>query len=316
MLTMTDLLTIALPVYKRTDFVKSALDSAVKQTVPCRILLIDNNSPHDDFKTILESYQNPLMTYHRNPETVPQDENFNNCFRFAETPWVTILHDDDMLHCQFVETAMRIFQQFGDTIGGFAVNSKVGEEEWDGIYVKKNLDGCKIREIAEPFYYFTHLSPFPGVVVRRDTALRLGGFTNKLFPIADFDFWYRYNQHEKMLKVEEKLAYYRISSTQSTVQAFTDMINNLYAYRKNIIGKGRHDNFRTRMGLEYARIQNIRYFKKTYSAFQSDEAIADRNRLKSAGRLLKIPFAKRLISSYIQKISYGNVWHLKGGEQN
>ena len=54
---MKDKLTIALPVYKRTDFVKSALDSAVKQTVPCSILLIDNNSPHDDFKKIVDSYE-------------------------------------------------------------------------------------------------------------------------------------------------------------------------------------------------------------------------------------------------------------------
>jgi glycosyltransferase involved in cell wall biosynthesis len=87
---MENQLTIALPVYKRTDFIRKALDSAVNQTVKCRILLIDNNSPHDDFRTIIESYNNPLMKYVKTSETVPQDENFNNCFRYAETPWVTI----------------------------------------------------------------------------------------------------------------------------------------------------------------------------------------------------------------------------------
>ena len=104
---MQDLFTIALPVYKRTDYIRKALDSAVNQTVKCRILLIDNNSPHDDFKTIVESYNNPLIKYIKTSETVPQDENFNNCIRYCETPWLTILHDDDILHCQYVEMAQK-----------------------------------------------------------------------------------------------------------------------------------------------------------------------------------------------------------------
>ena len=102
---MEDLLTIAIPVYNRTDYIRKALDSAVNQTVKCRILLIDNHSPHDEFKKILDSYDYPYKKYYRTEETVPQDANFNNCFTQAETPWVTILHDDDMLHCQFVEMA-------------------------------------------------------------------------------------------------------------------------------------------------------------------------------------------------------------------
>jgi len=301
---MTDLLTIALPVYKRTDFVRSALDSAVKQTVPCSILLIDNNSPHYDFKTILEGYNNPLMTYHRNPETVPQDENFNNCFRFAQTPWVTILHDDDMLHCQYVETAMRILKRFGDNIGGFAVGCTVGEEEWKDIFTVKNNDTLKLKEIAEPYYYFSHLSPFPGVMVKRDTAIKIGGFTNKLFPIADFDFWVRYNQVEKMLKVEDKLAYYRISSTQSTVQAFYDMINKIYGYRKRLIKSGKYNNPLTKLAFEYARIQNIKYFKNTYKSFDPEGNIDDPNRLRNVKKLLRLPLMKKFLWKYMRWLSY------------
>ncbi len=60
---MRDQITIALPVYKRTDFIRQALDSAVNQTKPCSILLIDNNSPHDEFKTIIDSYKNADIKY-------------------------------------------------------------------------------------------------------------------------------------------------------------------------------------------------------------------------------------------------------------
>src|SRR6056297_2582685 len=115
---MKDVITIALPVYNRTDYVKTALDSAVNQTVECSILLIDNNSPHDDFKKIVDSYKNANIKYVKTEETVPQDENFNNCFRYAETPWVTVLHDDDALHCQYVEFSEKIFKKYGDKAGG------------------------------------------------------------------------------------------------------------------------------------------------------------------------------------------------------
>jgi len=307
---MTDLLTIALPVYKRTDFVRSALDSAVKQTVPCRILLIDNNSPHYDFKTILESYRNPLMTYHRNPETVPQDENFNNCFRFAQTKWVTILHDDDMLHCQFVETARRILKQFGESIGGFAVGSHVSEEEWKEVFTPKNRHNKKLKVINQPYYFFAQLSPFPGVVVKKDTALELGGFTNKLFPIADFDFWYRYNNHEKMLMVDEILAYYRISSSQSTVQAFIDMINKIYIYRKELIAGSPYNNFLTRLSFQYARAINIDYFRQTYPAFDPDGKILEPEKLVKTAKLLELPLMKKVIWKYIQWLSYKETYRL------
>jgi glycosyltransferase involved in cell wall biosynthesis len=304
---MTDLLTIALPVYKRTDFVRSALESAVKQTVPCRILLIDNNSPHDDFKIILEGYNNPLMTYHRNPETVPQDENFNNCFRYAQTPWVTILHDDDMLHCQFVEMAQKILLQYGTGVGGFSVRSHVGENEWSGIYEMKSSLTDNIKLINESYYFFAQLSPFPGIVVKKDIALKIGGFTNKLFPIADFDFWVRYNQVEKMLMVEDTYAYYRISSTQSTVQAFSDMINRIYEYRKELIARSRYNNFLTRLSLEYSRMLNIEYFKNTYSAFNSDNNIIDYEKLQKATRILRLPLMKKIVWKYIQLLSYSKI---------
>ena len=166
---MKDQITIGLPVYNRTDFIRKALDSAVNQTQPCSILLIDNNSPHHDFKTIVDSYKGANIKYVRTDETVPQDENFNNCFRHADTPWVTVLHDDDMLHCQYVENSMKIIERYGDAVGGIAYPSHVSEEEWAGISTKQEMTN-DIRIMNPAFFYFTNL-PFPGVLVKKDIVL-------------------------------------------------------------------------------------------------------------------------------------------------
>lgn len=300
---MENLLTIALPVYKRTDYIRKALDSAVNQTVKCRILLIDNNSPHDDFRTILDSYNNPLMKYVKTSQTVPQDENFNNCFRFAETPWVTILHDDDMLHCQFVEMAEGMFKKYGDTVGGITANCYVAEEEWEGIYQKITMPD-KAKLIREPFFYFAQLTPFPGVVLNKDLALKLGGFKAELHPIADFDFWYRYSTAAKMLFVDQQMSYYRISPLQSTNHLIDAMINNVYEYRLKLIRDGRYNNLLTRLALEQSRISNIRFFSKTYPNIPIPEDFVNSRSLRKAEKLLNSRVINRLVMLYRQKISF------------
>jgi glycosyltransferase involved in cell wall biosynthesis len=301
-----NLLTIALPVYKRTDYIRKALDSAVNQTVKCRILLIDNNSPHDDFKTIVDSYNNPLMKYVKTSFTVPQDENFNNCFRFAETPWVTILHDDDMLHCQFVEMTARIFEKYGDKVGGIATNCHVAEEEWEGIHQRIDLTD-DVKLVKAPYFYFSQLTPFPGVVLDKDLALKIGGFKSELHPIADFDFWYRYSITTNMLYVDQEMSYYRISPLQSTNHLIDAMVNNVYQYRQKLIRAGRFNNFLTRLTLEASRINNIKFFKRTYPNIPIPTEFANSKSLKRAEFLLKNRYIRYLIRKYRLSISFGKI---------
>lgn len=307
---MEDLFTIALPVYKRTDFIRSALDSAVKQKVKCRVLLIDNNSPHNDFKDIVESYDNPLIKYVRTESTVPQDENFNNCFRYAETPWVTILHDDDMLHFQYSELAERLINRFGNRMGGFVVESHVSEKEWDTGYTELSFTD-DIKVVKEPYFYFAQLSPFPGVCLHRETALKAGGFKKDLHPIADYDFWYRYCTTVPMLYVRQKMAWYRISPQQSTNHLIDNMINHVYSYRQNIIKKGGLDNYLTRLSLEYTRINNIRFFRQTYPDLKITENYINPESLARARKILKNKFISRVVRAYIEKMSFGDVNRLK-----
>ena len=302
---MINELTIALPVYNRTDFVREALDSAINQSVPCTVLLIDNNSPHNDFKEILDSYHYPHAKYVRTSETVPQDENFNNCFRYAETPWVTILHDDDILHYQFVEHTRELLKKHGEKIGGMTFKSHVSDVVWNGLKTPVNMN-VNARIVREPFFFFSHLTPFPGVVVKTESALELGGFVNDLHPIADFDFWYRYSMKETMLLVEQTMAYYRISPAQSTNHLVKAMINDLYSYRLSLIQKSGYDNFLSRLGLEETRLTNIEFFTRTYNKLELPEKIINEDRMNRAKKRLGSRILRKILRMYKQRISFSN----------
>ncbi|HYW95631.1 MAG TPA: glycosyltransferase family 2 protein [Bacteroidales bacterium] len=301
---MVEKLTIALPVYKRTDYIREALDSAINQTVKCSVLLIDNNSPHHDFKDILDSYNYPHAKYVRTDETVPQDENFNNCFRHAETPWVTILHDDDMLHCQFAEFTGKILDEYGERAGGIVFKNYVSDKVWQDLDKKVRLTD-DIRLVKEAFFYFSQLTPFPGVVLRNETALKLGGFKSELHPIADFDFWYRYSTTERMLMVNQMMAYYRISPAQSTNHLIDAMINNIYSYRLGLIEEGRHNNFMSKLALEASRINNIHFFENTYPDIRLPEKITNEDKMQQAEKILKNNLVRKVVRRYKETISFG-----------
>jgi glycosyltransferase involved in cell wall biosynthesis len=294
-------ITIALPVYNRTDYIRKALDSAINQTKRCRILLIDNNSPHDDFKTIVDSYHNPDLEYIKTSETVPQEENFNNCFRYAKTPWVTILHDDDMLHYQYVENSVKILEKYGETVGGIAYPSFVSEVEWKDIYTVRELtDDIKV---LNPTYFLFFQLPFPGVLVKKDKALELGGFNKALRPISDLDLWYRYSSKVKMIYVNQKMSFYRISASQASSQLIDALINNAYAYRLNKIKSGRYNNILYRLSLEHTRINNIKYYSSTYHADIYPELVNER-KFKRAAKILRYKLPDKIVRLYKNRISF------------
>jgi glycosyltransferase involved in cell wall biosynthesis len=301
---MIDLLTISFPVYKRTEYFRLALESALNQTVKCKILVVDNNSPHDEFKKIIDSYKNPLIEYIKTSETVPQDENFNNCIRLTKTPWMTILHDDDYLHCQFVELAQRILAKGKDKIGGFAVKNHVDSEEWPDVYKKVTLTEDYV--IVKPtYFYFKQLSPFPGVVFNRELGLKLNGYNVSLHPIADLDFWRRLTENSVMLYIDQKLAYYRISPNQSTNRLIGDMINNVYKYRLNLIHQRKvKNNILTRFGVEYVRITGIQFFADQYPHVKITNDYPNYGMLKLTRFLMKLPLFSRFIDWYVRKLCY------------
>jgi glycosyltransferase involved in cell wall biosynthesis len=294
-------ITIALPVYKRTDYIKSALDSAVNQTEKCEILIVDNGSPHDAFRQLAKSYDHEIR-YVRNDQTVPQEENFNLCFRHAETPWVTILHDDDMLHCQYVEFSRKILDRYGDRVGGIMYKTYVAEEEWKEVSAKKDFPSD--LKWLNPAYFHFFTTPFPGVLLKREEALEAGGFNRDLHPNADLDLWYRYASRNHFVLAEEEMAYFRISASQISSGFALNLINDSYLYRQKKIRESSQNNFLARLGLEFTRINNIQYYRDTYDDFSLPVQLPNHRAMNRAERLLRIRLIRSLVRRYVTRLSY------------
>jgi glycosyltransferase involved in cell wall biosynthesis len=105
----TEKLTICIPVYERYDYFEEAITSAISQTVKCKIIVSDNASSHSKFKDycLLHGIQ-----YYRNDTNLGVFANWNKCFSHSNTPYVTILGDDDILYQNYVESFLEAEEKF------------------------------------------------------------------------------------------------------------------------------------------------------------------------------------------------------------
>lgn len=110
-MSFTDLLTIAMPCYERKDFFREALDSALNQTVKCKIIVIDNCSSHNFYEEVCKEKG---VTYYRNDRNIGMAANFSRAFELSETKYAMNLQDDDKLHPEYVETFLNAVNQYPD----------------------------------------------------------------------------------------------------------------------------------------------------------------------------------------------------------
>jgi glycosyltransferase involved in cell wall biosynthesis len=95
------LLTIAIPTYNRSGFLRQLLDSLVEQVrnEPRVEVIVSDNASTDDTASLIDERQRLgfRLTYLRNAQNVGPDANFLQCFDSASGKYVWIIGDDDFL---------------------------------------------------------------------------------------------------------------------------------------------------------------------------------------------------------------------------
>ncbi|GAB4366792.1 MAG: hypothetical protein Kow00121_04470 [Elainellaceae cyanobacterium] len=102
------LVTIGIPTYNRANgYLKLALGSALAQTYPNLEIIVSDNCSTDNTQSLVESYADPRVKYVKQDPQVSANENFNACLNTANGEYFLLLHDDDLIDADFVETCMR-----------------------------------------------------------------------------------------------------------------------------------------------------------------------------------------------------------------
>ena len=205
--------TIAIPTYKRTEYLKEAIDSALNQdcSFAYNVIVVDNNPERgDETEKMMASYKNTKnLSYYKNAKNLGMAGNFNRLFLLAKTKWVVMLHDDDVLYPFYLSECNEILAKY-DNVGIF----KPKEDKNNNQEKTENIG--KIRRLTDfDFYYGNTCGTPSGMLFNREIFLSSGGYNQDFYPSLDYCFHARFASLFNFYFYDKPLMYYRISVNES-----------------------------------------------------------------------------------------------------
>jgi glycosyltransferase involved in cell wall biosynthesis len=168
-----DQITIAVTVYDRRQYLLQAVRSALNQTVPVRVMVVEDCGPDPTLQGCVKEQFGSLVEYVHNPRHRGLFGNMNACLELCPTPWLSILHDDDYLAPEFVETMLELHRQFPDGglyFGGTTMVDENGDSlwEWPSPALPERWRRVTLQDVK-----WTTPFAFPGQFFKIEDALAL-----------------------------------------------------------------------------------------------------------------------------------------------
>jgi glycosyltransferase involved in cell wall biosynthesis len=107
------LVSICIPAYKKPEYVVRCIESVLKQTYKRVEIVISDDSPNQDIKLAIESYNSCIsIKYYHNQPALKSPTNWNNALNKASGEFYMLMHQDDWFEANnAIETYV---QTFGD----------------------------------------------------------------------------------------------------------------------------------------------------------------------------------------------------------
>lgn len=139
------LLTIAIPTYNGSHYIKDALDSIFVNNLyahSVNVLIVDNGSTDDTFE-VISHYQEKYSEHikiHRNETNIGYDRNIDLIFRLSDGIYTKILADDDALLEPSIKTHLEILKKHS-SIGIFLANFDIYDKSLTKVKAQMKLEG-------------------------------------------------------------------------------------------------------------------------------------------------------------------------------
>ena len=229
--------TIAIPVRNGEKYLSLAIRSALRQTRPAdEILIIDDHSTDASAAIARSEEWGDRVTYVFNEAPTGFADAWNRAAALASGMYITILHQDDLLHPEYLATISRSLERFPE-VGHFYTASEYIDA--DGIVTGHP----PLPHLTEPACYTgheyartylngmltnRHIHRCPGVTTSRALLMGLGGYRKEAGHIADDDFFLRIGAVTDVVGISRPLARFR-NHCDSETGKLTDLTLKLAA---------------------------------------------------------------------------------------
>jgi glycosyltransferase involved in cell wall biosynthesis len=210
---------IAIPTYNCSQFLKEAIESVLAQTYQDFELIISDNASTDKTKELVKSFNDQRIGYYRNSKNIGMMANWNKCIELSKGNYLMILGDDDKLYPRFIEKSVKVHES-NPAIGfSFTHCNKVDKK---GRYMMRWGYKFTPAGYLDKYKYLDYTIKFGSCLTNSSTVLlnkrvfTKVGYFEAPFGTNTFDFnmWIKIALEYPIYFINEALCDYRIHKEQ------------------------------------------------------------------------------------------------------
>ena len=211
-------LTVVIPIFNRSKMLSNALESLRWQTLKDFVVIVCDDASTEDLKTVVDKFPDLNIDYQRYEINVGQFKNVMRGVELCETPFIKILHSDDLLFPIALEMQVKSIQERIDAaicLGGSIEFEEIQDQNLINIlkyhqpYVPQSRTN---KQWAKLEYYEGYI---PSACLYRTEFLRdIGGFNIGLNAIADWEIYLALSSKYSVVAVDEPICAYRLHANQ------------------------------------------------------------------------------------------------------
>src|SRR4051812_34854625 len=204
------LVSVIIPVYNRVQFLRQAIESAIRQSWPrVEVIVVDDGSPIDPGPVV--SSFGPAVKLARKPNGgLASARNFGIAHAAGE--YLSFLDDDDFLEPDAIRTLLESLVRTPGSVwaaGKYVYVDENGRPTGQKHHCKYHSGDVYDRMILN------NLMGAPSVVlVRKDTMVDSGGFDETFLLSEDWDMWLALARDFPLVSVDKVVANYRLHGQQ------------------------------------------------------------------------------------------------------
>lgn len=215
---------VVITTYNRLDLLKRAIDSALAQTIPCEVIVIDDCSSDDTQNYVQEQCKaltkvgDKRLIYHRNSTNLGHSKSVNTGVELATGDWIKPVDDDDYFTPNCIEVMTNAIALHPQAVICSAQAAQVDASEVELSRTRKTGPGKAFYIPQEDIHYGMLIDQVPfgtpvQVAFSRDAFLKTGGWDSSLDAnFDDIDSWIKISQFGDAIFINECLGYRTIWS--------------------------------------------------------------------------------------------------------